>query len=170
MAGARSPGSSKEAHVRISEHPGRKPQRSQPAWIRITALVLILSLGHLALASVGWSEETEQAPEVRSESTGAQFGLGAASFFLTIPYGLAKVVYASFGGIVGGIAYAVTAGNEKTAKTIWYTSLRGTYVITPEHLRGERPVQFFGIPPENGALPQEPQPSVEPAPMSEPLK
>ena len=68
-------------------------------------------------------------------------------FFVSIPYGAVKFVYATFGGIIGGFTYALTAGNEKAAKSVWDTSMRGTYVISPRHLKGEEPVRFFGIPP-----------------------
>ena len=135
--------------------------------MRTLAVVLTISVSVCVVAPSAWSQDSHT-PDLKTEPTGSQFGLGAASFFLTLPYGFAKVVYAGFGGIVGGLAYALTAGNDKTAKTIWYTSLRGTYVITPEHLKGDRPVQFFGVPPDAAALSQEP--ASDSSPLSEPLK
>ena len=36
-------------------------------------------------------------------------------------------------------------GNEHAAKNIWDTSLYGTYIITPDHLQGNRPIRFLGV-------------------------
>jgi hypothetical protein len=113
------------------------------------AMVLVVCLVHLSLASVVLADEPKASAEERRESTASQFGLGAASFFLTLPYGLVKVVYASFGGLIGGVTYALTAGNERAANAVWHTSLRGTYIITPDHLKGDKAVRFFGVPPDS---------------------
>ena len=137
----------------------------QARWKKTVAVALVLAILHLAFIPVGWAQERD---EDQSQSTASQFGLGAASVFLTIPYGLAKVVMASLGGIFGGCTYVFSAGNEKAAKAVWDTSLRGTYVITPDHLKGDKAVRFFGVPPDEGMaqeqLPLEPAPAV-PEPM-----
>jgi hypothetical protein len=57
----------------------------------------------------------------------------------------AKLVYATLGGIVGGFTYALTGGDLDTAKEVWEPSFYGTYVITPDHLKGNEPVRFFGV-------------------------
>jgi hypothetical protein len=118
--------------------------------LRGIALALVLSVLHLSVVPTVFADEAPTSVEEQQEGTASQFGMGAASFFLTVPYGLVKVVYAALGGIVGGFTYALTAGNEKAAKSVWYTSLRGTYVITPAHLTGEKSVRFFGVPPDAG--------------------
>ncbi|MDH4235995.1 MAG: hypothetical protein OEV17_01995, partial [Nitrospira sp.] len=56
-----------------------------------------------------------------------------------------KGAFAIGGAIVGGLAYAFSGGSEQTAKSIWIPSMYGTYVITPEHLTGDRPVRFLGV-------------------------
>ena len=141
------------------------------------AVALVLGVLHLPLASAVLAEDPTMAAEERKEATASQFGLGAASFFLTLPYGLVKVVYATLGGIVGGFTYALTAGNDRAAKAVWDTSLRGTYIITPDHLKGDRAVRFFGSPPESSpeaVVELTPEPgtslSTEPATSSELLK
>ena len=58
-----------------------------------------------------------------------------------------KVAYAALGGIIGGFAYALTGGDLDTAKTVWKPSFYGTYVITPDHLKGNEPVRFYGVSP-----------------------
>lgn len=82
-------------------------------------------------------------------STATRAGLGVASFLATIPYGVTKVAFAAGGGIVGGLAYLFSGANTETAKNIWTTSMYGTYVITPDHLRGDRAVRFFGVAEDN---------------------
>ena len=112
-------------------------------WMKPVAIVLVVAMCHLTMIPMGWAEQN--ADDI-NESTASQYGLGAASVFLTIPYGLGKVVMATLGGIFGGLAYAFSGGNEAAAKAVWDTSLRGTYVITPDHLKGNRAVRFLGVP------------------------
>jgi len=71
--------------------------------------------------------------------------LGAGSFFLTLVYSPVKLAYAILGGVVGGFTYALTGGNLETAQDVWEPSVYGTYVITPDHLKGNEPVRFFGV-------------------------
>jgi len=81
------------------------------------------------------------------QSPAMDAGLGLAGAILTFPYGVAKILYAAVGGIVGGFTWALTGGDVETAKLIWEPSFYGTYVITPDHLRGEEPIRFMGVPP-----------------------
>ena len=130
----------------------------QPGWKRTVAVALVLTVLQLAVIPPGWALQQD---EEANQSTASQFGLGVSSVFLTIPYGLGKVVYALLGGIRGGFTYALTGGNENAAKAVWDSSLRGTYVITPEHLQGDRAIRFLGVPAESdgGALPAMPEPT-----------
>jgi hypothetical protein len=88
----------------------------------------------------------------------------AAAALSTILYLPFKAAFAIGGGIVGGLAYAFSGGNEQAAKSIWNTSLYGTYVITPEHLRGDRPVRFLGVADQADDTPPATTASPEPAP------
>ena len=79
-------------------------------------------------------------------------GMGAAAGLSTLLYLPLKAAFAIGGGLVGGLAYAFSGGNETAAKSIWTTSMYGTYIITPEHLRGDRPIRFLGVAePDNSA-------------------
>ena len=69
----------------------------------------------------------------------------AACWALTVPYGAAKMVYSIGGGLVGGVAWAVTGGNMEVAKSIWIPSMTGDYIIQPQHLTGEKRLHFVGI-------------------------
>ena len=83
---------------------------------------------------------------------GAGYGVGA--LFCNVLYIPAKLTYALLGGIVGGGTYLVTAGNQQTADTVWRSALGGDYVVTPQMLAGQEPINFSGptaTPPENPA-------------------
>jgi hypothetical protein len=144
----------------------RKQIRPRTVWFRVTAVVLTAAFFHLAVIPAGWAQNAGGGSDERTQSTGQQYGLGAASVFLSIPYGLGKFLFATLGGIFGTFTYAFSGGNTNAAKSVWNTSMRGTYVITPEHLKGERAVRFLGVPPEDEAesSTSEPTPSLEPTP------
>jgi len=114
---------------------------SYPA--KLCAVFLILAMLSLAMAPASLAQGEREYQE--EGSTSSEAGLGAASFLLTIPYGVTKVVFALCGGIVGGLAYAFSGGNEEVAKDIWTTSMYGTYIITPDHLKGNKAVRFLGV-------------------------
>jgi hypothetical protein len=110
-------------------------------------LTLMISLS-LVLVSVPVGAMTDQEASQGSTAPGA--GIQAASWLATIPYGAVKVAFAVLGGVVGGMTYAVTGGNKDAAETVWTKSMYGTYILTPEHLRGEKQIHFIGTP-EEGA-------------------
>ena len=79
-------------------------------------------------------------------------GYGAGALLCNVLYIPAKLVYALLGGLVGGGTYLITAGNMQAANTVWRSSLGGDYVVTPQMLAGEQPLNFSGptdTPPEN---------------------
>lgn len=88
--------------------------------------------------------------------------MGAAAGLTTILYLPLKAAFAIGGGLVGGLAYAFSGGNENAAKSIWTTSMYGTYIITPDHLRGDKPIRFLGVP--------EPDSAQASAPETEPVR
>ncbi len=84
-------------------------------------------------------------------------GYGAGALLCNVLYIPAKLTYAILGGVVGGGTYLVTAGNTQAANTVWRSSFGGDYVVTPQMLAGQQPINFSG--------PTETPPSV-PAPSS----
>lgn len=76
-------------------------------------------------------------------------GWGSLTALTNVVYMPAKITYALLGGLTGGLAYGLTAGNYQTAETIWVTSMGGTYVITPRMLQGEDAIAFSGTPGED---------------------
>jgi hypothetical protein len=81
-------------------------------------------------------------------------GYGVGALFANVLYVPAKLVYAILGGLVGGGTYLITAGNMQAADTVWRSAFGGDYVVTPQMLAGEQPINFSGpttTPPENVA-------------------
>ena|ERR1700687_3949022 len=79
-------------------------------------------------------------------------GYGVGALFANVLYVPAKLVYAILGGLVGGGTYLITAGNMQAADTVWRSAFGGDYVVTPQMLAGEQPINFSGptqTPPEN---------------------
>jgi hypothetical protein len=131
---------------------------------KTVAIVMIVAFSGLTVVPMGLAQEKSNED---MENTGTQYGLGVASVFTSLPYSIGKFAFATMGGIFGGFTYLFSAGNEKAANSVWDTSMRGTYVITPRHLKGEEPVRFFGIPPvrdEAPAATSMPEPALAPAP------
>ncbi|MCC7214677.1 MAG: hypothetical protein IT387_07455, partial [Nitrospira sp.] len=90
-------------------------------------------------------------------------GIQAGSALATIVYFPLKLAFAIGGGVVGGLAYGFSGGSEQTAKNIWIPSMYGTYIITPDHLKGDKPIRFLGVSGEPAReagdyAPQEPAP------------
>ncbi len=104
----------------------------------LLAFSLVVGIG---APGVGLAEEQE----VSSASNEATLGIGSA--LLTLVYFPAKLVYALLGGIVGGFTYGLTGGDLELAQGVWEPSFYGTYVITPDHLKGNEPVRFVGTSP-----------------------
>ena len=94
---------------------------------------------------VGPPAATTQVPQPTDNNVnwpGAGYGAGA--LFCNLLYIPAKLTYALLGGIVGGGTYLVTAGNMQAANTVWRSSLGGDYVVTPQMLAGQQPINFSG--------------------------
>jgi len=94
-----------------------------------------------------------QQPEQGVNWSGA--GYGAAALFGNVVYIPAKLVYALLGGFVGGATWLLTAGNTQAADTVWRSALGGDYVLTPQMISGDQPINFNGPtetpPPETSA-------------------
>ncbi len=83
-------------------------------------------------------------PAAASDRYIAELGLGMAAIASNIFYVPAKMLYATGGGIVGGLGWILTGGNLEAAQNIWSPSLGGTWILSPEMLNGRRPILFSG--------------------------
>lgn len=108
----------------------------------VTSVVVLLIFSLVVgVGAPGMSLAAEQ--ELSSPTNEAGLGIGSA--LLTVVYFPVKLAYAILGGVVGTFTYGLTGGNLETAKEVWEPSFYGTYVITPDHLKGNEPVRFFGV-------------------------
>jgi hypothetical protein len=99
----------------------------------------------LAAAMVGSLLAAATPARADEEVSGGKYtGLQLGALGCTMFYGPAKLVYAGLGSIVSGFSWALTGGNTEVAKSIFVASAYGDYIITPEHLKGERPIEFVG--------------------------
>jgi hypothetical protein len=112
-------------------------------------LMLTLSIGPLVdfanAQDVGAPAPSQQVPQPEQGNVnwpGAGYGVGA--LLVNILYVPAKLTYAVVGGVVGGLAYVVTAGNQQAANGVWRSALGGDYVVTPQMLAGQQPLNFSG--------------------------
>jgi hypothetical protein len=108
---------------------------------RLALLVVVLVIA----ASPGLAHAQQQ-----DEATWENGGLGAASAICSLVYGPVKVATAILGLVVGGLSYPLSGGDADVTMRVLNTSVRGDYVVTPAHLRGERPLEFWGRAPEPG--------------------
>ena len=129
---------------------------------KLVAAFLLLALCTVTMVPAAWSQESAAPPSSASTEGGdtSSAGMQVAAGFSTLLYFPLKAVFAIGGGIVGGLAYLFSGGSEQTAKSIWDTSLYGTYIITPDHLQGNRPIRFLGVVDSNDA--PAPAPAQEP--------
>ena len=117
------------------------------ATFRLVAVALVLALCTVTVVPSAWSQESlPPSSETTEGGNASSAGMGAAAGVSTLLYLPLKAAFAIGGSIVGGLAYAFSGGNENAAKSIWTTSMYGTYIITPEHLRGDKPIRFLGVP------------------------
>ena len=126
----------------------------------IVILSVIIAYSSMFVAPA-WSQSSSTDAQ---QGTASGAGMGAAAGAATILYFPFKAAFAIGGGIVGGLAYVFSGFSESTAKNIWVPSVYGTYVITPEHLSGDRPVRFLGVAAENEGMAPASAPTNEPAP------
>lgn len=103
--------------------------------VRMTLCALILVLGCQATLSVNTAS---------AAGSGSEAIQGLGSYFLTLPYGGIKMAVAVLGAVAGGMGFIFTGGDKATAEKIWGPAMGGDYVVTPQHLRGEKDLQFFG--------------------------
>ena len=100
--------------------------------------------------------------------TAAEGGLGGAAALATLVYGPLKLVYALGGATIAGCAWAFSGGDSEVADTVLTRAVRGTYVITPEELRGRKEIEFVGRAPEYRPAQATAQVAAGPKPDSSP--
>ena len=75
-------------------------------------------------------------------------GIGAVAALSTLVYGPVKLCYATIGLVVGGFAWGLSGGDTEVLNSVITAAVRGDYVVTPEHIRMERGLEFYGRDPQ----------------------
>ena len=73
-----------------------------------------------------------------------EFGLAMEAAALNIVYTPAKFLTAIGGLALGGLTGLLTGGDTRAAYAVWAPTASGTFMLTPAHLEGKRPIEFFG--------------------------
>lgn len=81
---------------------------------------------------------------LRAENGAAEFGLAVGAAAGNLVYLPVKVVVAFSGLALGGLTGALTGGDLRAAYALWVPAAGGTYLLTPAHLDGTVPIEFFG--------------------------
>ncbi len=79
-----------------------------------------------------------------AETESSEVGYGVLSALTSLIYAPVKIAYAIGGGIIGGFAWLLSAGDNEVMYAVLTPAVRGDYVVTPSHLRGERELEFIG--------------------------
>lgn len=100
---------------------------------RIAALALAIAIGLVPAAG-----------RAQDDGSWEGAGLGAGAALSSLIYGPVKLAFAVTGLVIGPFAWALSGGDSDVMWRVVDTSVRGDYVVTPAHLRGEQPLEFFG--------------------------
>jgi len=135
-----------EGGVSVNTYMSLSHRHREVSGLKLVAVFLLLALCTITIVPSAWSQESLPPSSERTEggtatSAGMQVAAGLSNF-LYLPL---KLAFAIGGGIVGGLTYVFSGLNEKAAMPVWETSLYGTYIITPDHLQGDRPIRFLGV-------------------------
>ena len=114
---------------------------SKKVYSTITALIILCIYVIMTVPAVHAEDISDDSG---AEIAVSDSGMSAASGLATIVYFPVKAAFSLAGGIVGGLTYAFTGGNEEAAKDVWNASMGGDYMVEPANLTGDKPLNFIG--------------------------
>ena len=97
----------------------------------------------MALMTLVWLVGGPVAP-ARAHGQMEEAGLSLAATTLELVYLPAKILVAAMGLVVGGVAGVLSGGDTRAAYAFWVPAASGTYLLTPAHIEGAQPIEFFG--------------------------
>jgi hypothetical protein len=83
-------------------------------------------------------------PALAEEGFFAKAGIGLGTALVNVLYIPAKFTYATVGGLIGGFAWLLSLGDTDTAMGVWEPTMGGSYIVTPDMLRGKESLEFTG--------------------------
>ncbi|MBY0273887.1 hypothetical protein K2Z84_00995 [Candidatus Binatia bacterium] len=98
-------------------------------WIVCALLATVVTSARPARAEEGFFEKA---------------GIGLGTALVNVLYIPAKFTYATVGGLIGGFAWVLSLGDTDTAMGVWEPTMGGSYIVTPNMLRGKEPLEFTG--------------------------
>jgi hypothetical protein len=105
-------------------------------------VALLIGLALLGSSEAGWTQPKSQGTQSKSQGNGPeQVAYGAGSFLTTLVYAPFKATFCILGAVGSGIALPIAG--SKTAGNIYGTTCTGTWVITPDNLKGKDRVKFI---------------------------
>ena len=107
-------------------------------------MVMVILAVAVCMVPVAWAAEAGD-----GDNSPASVGLGVASVLCSIPYGAAKIGLAILGGVAGAFTYVLSGFDKQAADAVWYTTMAGDYLVTPDNLQGKIALRFTGVPPES---------------------
>jgi hypothetical protein len=108
----------------------------------------IALVSFVAVLSAPLHAQTAGSNQPAAEPVTEELGWGFGSALANVLYIPAKVTYAGLGLLTGGLGFVLTGGRADVANNIIYPAVRGNYVVTPNHLKGNDPIYFVGPAPE----------------------
>lgn len=140
-------------HLSVSHRP------RETSGFKLVAVFLLLALCTITIVPSAWSQDNPPSAVGSSEGgTTSDAGWGVLAGLSSLVYFPLKAAFAIGGAIVGGLTYVFSGGDEKAAKPVWQTSMYGTYLLTPDHLQGNRPIRFLGVVDSNDGAASAPAP------------
>src|SRR2546427_754360 len=109
----------------------------------LSACLLIVALVSFPVGVIADDQPPIREQQSPTKEVGTELGWGVGSVLANIFYMPTKITYAGLGLLTGGLGYLLTAGKGDVANEIIYPAVKGTYVVTPSHLKGEQPVVFI---------------------------
>jgi hypothetical protein len=92
----------------------------------------------------------QASPVLAANDTAREAGAGVGAAFGTLLYAPVKLVYATLGLVLGGIAWGLSGGDAEVKNAVIMPAVRGDYVITPAIIQGEEKLEFVGRRPGYG--------------------
>ena len=102
---------------------------------RLAALLLAIALTAAPCTALAGSEDS---------GASSKFFFGITAAICTLVYTPLKIVYAVAALPMSGLVYMWSVGNTEMTERVARSGTQGNWVVTPEHLRGQRSLHFVG--------------------------